>query len=416
MSNRPGSCVYTHKMSHPTPPVSRTDFPFDEDREAREHEAFMRTLNPVIATAAEWHTRREDGLGPTEEAQFQQWLGADPAHGKAYGQLEQGFNTLRSLSDAQVAHLRAPSPSKPVASAHAGEAVDATDVPTNTPTDKRAGTRTPVHSRNTQRPAPRSPSRLAWLMPSPAAVVLGCALLVSTGIGWHLWHQPTFTQKYATQQGQRITTTLPDGSELVLDVKTQADVALYRDRREVRLGEGQAMFSVAPDPAKPFRVLAGPASITVVGTRFSVRYATTGSKAGAVEVAVEEGRVSVDGMANPSQPTSTGTGALLTAGQIVQVSAAGVVGEVAALPVSSVAPWRKGKLRFSNARLSDVIEEMERYGSTGLAVEDPQVADLRMGGSFEIARPGVLAQVLPQILPVKLKPRSDGKQEVVSAR
>lgn len=375
----------------------------------------MRTLDPAIAAAAEWHTRREDGLAAAEEAQFQQWLAADSAHDKAYRQLAQGFNTLRNLPDAQVAHLRAPSPTKTVASSHAGEAVGAIDAPTDTATDARAGTPTPARPRNNQqRPAPRAPSRLAWLMPSPAAIALGCVLLVSTGIGWHLWHQPTFTQKYATQQGQRINTTLPDGSDLVLDVKTQADVTLYRDRREVRLTEGQAMFTVAPDPAKPFRVLAGPASITVVGTRFSVRYATTGSKAGTVQVAVEEGRVSVDGVANPSQ--ATGTEALLTAGQAIQVSAAGVVGEVAVLPVSSVAPWRKGQLRFNNARLSDVIEELERYGPTGLAVEDTEVAELRMGGSFEIARPSALAQVLPQILPVKLKLRSDGKQEVVSAR
>ncbi|WP_246164908.1 FecR family protein [Pigmentiphaga aceris] len=358
----------------------------------REHDAFMRTLDPAIAAAAEWHTRREDGLDATDEAQFQQWLAADPAHLNAYRQLDQGFTVLRSLGDEQAAQRRAQSLPESVASA---------DAPTDIPATTRP--------RTNRRPAR---SRLAWLMPSPAALVLGCLLLLSAGIGWHLWHEPSFTQHYATQAGQRITTTLPDGSELVLDVKTRAEVALYRDRREVRLDEGQMMFTVSPNPAKPFRVLAGPASITVVGTRFSVRYDTTGSKAGTVEVAVEEGRVAVDGTTS----LATRIGTMLGAGQAVQVTANGIVGEVAAVPVSSVAPWRKGQLRFSDTPLSRAIEEMERYGPTGLVVTDPKVADLRLGGSFEIARPDTLAQVLPRILPVKLRPRDDGKREVVGTR
>ncbi len=377
-------------MSHSTPPVARTDASFDEEKETREHEAFMRTLDPAIAAAAEWHTRREDGLDPADEARFQQWLAADPAHALAYGRLDEGFDALRSLGNAQAAQQREQALNAPLAPSDAHAAAR--------PRSKRAPVR----------------SRLAWLVPSPVAIALACALLVSTGVGWHLWHLPTFTHQYASLPGQRLNTTLPDGSELVLDVKTRADVTLYRDRREVRLTEGQMMFSVAPDAAKPFRVLAGPASITVVGTRFSVRYTTTGSKAGAVEVAVEEGRVTVDGVTPRSDAARAMT--TLTAGQAVQVAAAGIVGPVAAVPVSSVAPWRKGQLRFSDTPLSDAIEEMERYGSTGLVVTDPRVADLRLGGTFEIARPGTLAQVLPRILPVRLKPYGDGRQEVVSTR
>lgn len=372
-------------MSQPTPPAARAGASADEEMEARAHDAFMRTLDPVIAAAAEWHTRREDGLGPAEEAQFQHWLAADPAHARAYGRLDQGLGALRRLPGGQADQLGAPT--QPGTPAHAAP-----------------------HRR--ERPA-HPPARRAWRI-SPTAIALGCVLLAATGLGWHAWHQPTFTHQYATQRGQRVNATLPDGSELALDVATRASATLYRDRREVQLSQGQALFTVAPDPGKPFRVLAGPARITVTGTRFSVRYAASGGQAGAVEVAVEEGTVAVDGAASPS--SAPGAAVRLTAGQAVQVSAAGTVGEIAAVPVAGVALWRKGLVRFSDTPLSEVIAELERYGPTGLVVEDPQVAGLRLGGSFETARPGALAQVLPQILPVRLRPRGDGMQEVVSAR
>jgi len=249
----------------------------------------------------------------------------------------------------------------------------------------------------------------------PAAIAV-CSVLLATGaMAWHLWRAPTFTHDYATERGQRRNATLPDGSELVLDAGTRTGVALYHDRREVRLAEGQAMFSVAPDAGRPFRVLAGPARITVVGTRFSVRYSTTGSHAGTVQVAVEHGMVAVDGAAQA--PSAGGTSATTVGpGQAVQISATGAVGTVASIPPGSVALWRKGLVHFSDTPLSQAIQEMERYGPTGLVVRDPAIADLRIGGSYASAHPAELAKVLPSLLPVRLVPRGDGTMEVVGTR
>ena len=347
----------------------------DEAVEAREHAAFMRTLDPALAAAADWHTRREDGFGPAEHDQFRQWLAADPAHARAYAQVEQGHAQVRQLPASAVASLRAPMPSR--------------------------------------RPAAPPPRSGAWQLPRPAALAMACLVLaagVAGLVGWHQWHQPTYTQQYATDRGQRLDTALPDGSQVTLDASTHTSVALYRDRREVRLREGQAMFVVAPDADKPFHVVAGPARITVVGTRFSVRYTSAAGQPGAVDVAVEEGKVHVQGAA---QRQDSGPVATLTAGQTVQVGAGGVLGAVTAVPVGSVALWRKGLVRFSDTPLAEAIREMERYGPTGLVVRDPLITDLRIGGSFAAARPQDLAQVLPSILPVRLVPVPGGQQEVV---
>jgi transmembrane sensor len=75
---------------------------------------------------------------------------------------------------------------------------------------------------------------------------------------------------------------------------------------------------VQADPDRPFDVLAGPLRITVLGTRFSVRYTADASVPGGVRVAVEEGRVKVAPAHAPvdaDDPLAAGTGVLLTAGR-----------------------------------------------------------------------------------------------------
>jgi transmembrane sensor len=60
------------------------------------------------------------------------------------------------------------------------------------------------------------------------------------------------------------------------------------DARTIELLDGQAQFSVAKDPARPFKVKAGAKTIVAVGTVFDVEYVDR-----QVQVAMVEGRVAV---------------------------------------------------------------------------------------------------------------------------
>ena len=265
-----------------------------------------------------------------------------------------------------------------------------------------------------QRPSSEEPQGWSWsrLLPRPALAALGCtvALARAVGVGWHQWQQqPTFTSSHLTPRGQAKTITLPDGTALSLDADTQAQVTLYRDRREVRITQGQILFAVAPDSARPFHVLAGPARVTVGGTRFSVRYRATGMEAGSVQVAVQEGHVRVAGAQGAATPAD------LVAGQALSVSPAGVLGPVSAVAPGSIALWRKGLIRFENTPLADALAELERYGPTGLVVHDPAVAALRIDGSYQTSRPAEFARMLAQILPVTLVAGPDGQTEIAAA-
>lgn len=84
---------------------------------------------------------------------------------------------------------------------------------------------------------------------------------------------------------------LPDGSKVEL---LQGSKILYRegfeaDRRGIEL-RGEAVFSVAKDPARPFTVYTGPINTTAIGTRFKVVY-KGGEKD--IEVHLFEGKVLV---------------------------------------------------------------------------------------------------------------------------
>lgn len=376
--------VYIHKMSRFSLPSS-SSAPFDEAQEARALAEFLGQQDPVDVAAADWHTRAEQGLSAQEKNALAQWLAADPAHAAAWLGLDQDRAALRAL------------PAERVARARAGAAPATPPRPA-----RRAARHWPAWTAALPRPA---------LLAGCCAALLALALL---GGGWHQWQQPTFTGQYAAERAQRKTITLPDGSQLALDADTQARVTLYRNRREVRLVEGQILFAVAADSSKPFHVLAGPARVSVVGTRFSVRYRSEGMDAGLVKIAVEEGHVRVSGLPVGASEAASAPVDLL-AGQGLSVAADGALGAVAAVAPSGIALWRKGLVRFENTPLADALRELERYGPTGLVIRNRAVAALPIGGSYPVDHPAEFARMVTQILPVKLVVGADGATELASA-
>lgn len=235
---------------------------------------------------------------------------------------------------------------------------------------------------------------------------LAAALVALTGggyVAWNHWQQqPLYVQSFETQRGQQLNVQLPDGSQLRLDTATRVDVRLYRQRREVHLPEGQVVFAVQGDGARPFEVLAGQTRVTVVGTRFSVRH-VAGTPVG---VAVEEGRVRVGSVADPGQAPAV----LLGAGQQLVGGLAGTLGAVAA---SGIAPWRDGRITLDNVPLSQALAEFERYGPTRMSVHDPAVAALRVSGTFDPRHLENFRRSLPLVLPVRLQ-ENGARVEIVA--
>jgi transmembrane sensor len=83
-----------------------------------------------------------------------------------------------------------------------------------------------------------------------------------------------------------------------------------------------------------------------------------------------------------------------------------LLGAVSAVPAAGIAPWRESRVSFDDVRLDRVLAEFERYGPVQLTVREPSVAALRVTGTFDPRRLDSFSQLLPRVLPVRLRQRA----------
>lgn len=179
-------------------------------------------------------------------------------------------------------------------------------------------------------------------------------------------------QTYATDLGQRTTLRLADGSVVVMNVDTRIDVKFAEDRREIVLKAGEADFSVAKDPLRPFTVTAGESEVTAFGTRFQVRH--EGER---VTVTLIEGRVAVDDKA-------TARRVQLTPGEQVKLTADAGSMQPQPVDVAVVASWTTGRLKFNATPLREALSEVNRYSNLKIHLQDDALANTPVTGVFDV--------------------------------
>lgn len=213
---------------------------------------------------------------------------------------------------------------------------------------------------------PAAPRRTHWL---PAA--LAASVIAAVGGGWFL-HRASEPDPYeiATRPGETrevrignaLRVTLDGGTRLILD---------RHDQRVARLDEGEAMFAVTHDPARPFQLQAGGATITDVGTVFDVERAGTSTL-----VSIAEGAVRV------SAPGGSADGA---AGQVITVDMAQATLARSERDPSQIGGWRQGRIDFADTPLPQLADRLQR--ATGLPiVVAPALRDHKATGSITIGR------------------------------
>ena len=364
---------------------------------------FLAGQDPTTVAAAWWLVRRQDGIDPEEQAELDAWLAADPAHGEALQDLEETWGRMDSIPPDNVDSLK---------TALARESASCPASAFGPATKDMAG----ADLRSSRGRRLRFPD-FGRFVPQLATAALAFVIVGGGWIGWETWQaQPVYQQSLATARGGQQQFTLPDGSTVLLDTATRAEVVLYRNRREVRLNEGQAHFSVSPDSGRPFQVQAGTTEVTVVGTRFTVRRTPSGVLDHGVGVAVEEGRVRVAQrqVAGRAERGGVADGLVLSTGESATVDASGHVA-LANRSVDMEGAWRNGRVSFSGVTLAQAVAEFERYGDTRVLIGDPEVAGMQVHGSFELRRLDAFLKALPQVLPVRLR-RDGGNVEIVRAR
>ena len=131
------------------------------------------------------------------------------------------------------------------------------------------------------KPAKRS-RRLVASSVAATALLLSLAFLVPFGT-----RDRDQSYTISTSANQSKTETLIDGSVVTLGARSRVRVEYSKHRRGVHLLDGEALFAVEKDAARPFVVSTFLVDITAVGTKFGVMADTS------VTVRVDEGVVEV---------------------------------------------------------------------------------------------------------------------------
>lgn len=210
---------------------------------------------------------------------------------------------------------------------------------------------------------------------------------------------------YSSKIGEQKTVTLADGSELLLNTNTRVRVTMTGGERSVELVKGEALFEVAKDPARPFRVYTHQGVVRAVGTVFSVRVRDDD-----VEVVVEEGVVELAhaAAANDDDRAVRAAPTRLSSGKQATISARSqAVRDLDADSMDRKLAWREGVLVFDFDPLGYVVEEVSRYTDVKIVISDPKILTMPIGGNFRVGETRALLDALEKGFGIKVERVSD---------
>jgi transmembrane sensor len=214
------------------------------------------------------------------------------------------------------------------------------------------------------------------------------------------------SRTYRTAIGERLSTRLADGSEIMLNTDSQLEVEYSATERIVVLNRGEAIFRVARDPARPFGVRVGERVVQAVGTVFNIKKNTQDD----VEVTVTEGQVRV------MHPATRGTGNRLTvvpeltlvAGDLAVLREFGdQVRRVESVQIEANLAWQHGTLVYRGETLVDVLADMSRYTTVRFRIADDSLRDRQVGGYFRAGDVDGLLLALRESFDIELHREGD---------
>lgn len=229
---------------------------------------------------------------------------------------------------------------------------------------------------------------------------------------------------YKTAVGSYSKIKLADGTLLELNTNSEVEVDYSPTRRKVRLLSGEAFFQVAHNKNRPFVVYAGEKSVRAVGTAFAVSLLPT-----SFEVTVTEGKVelldnsavreqSEDELVEVGQVKQAAerlvTPIYLSAGETLEIDPqlptalkTDSVGSVSQREILRQLSWQDGLLDFSETPLVEVIEDLSRYTTMKIEIQDPELRNLKFGGLFRTNELQALFDALELTFDIRIEKIND---------
>lgn len=232
------------------------------------------------------------------------------------------------------------------------------------------------------------------------------ALTTAPILGWLTYQQlpwQVWSADYSTSKGQMRTVALPDGSHVMLNTASAFSVQMRSDSRVVQQYKGEILVETAHTTSyrhRPFIVQTTDGQMQALGTKFLVRKHVQGTTLSVLEGAVR------------TTPSRLAKSLTVHANQQLRFSneEPGIV-----TPLGQHADaWAQGVLYAENMRLADFLSELERYRD-GVLLCDPNVAELRVSGVYQLSDIDHILKLLTQALGVRLQTRTRYWVRVVQA-
>jgi transmembrane sensor len=198
---------------------------------------------------------------------------------------------------------------------------------------------------------------------------------------------------YTTQVGEQRSIALPDGSLIELNARSSVRVRFTSNERAVELLEGQALFRVAKDPARPFIVTSDGTRVRAVGTEFDVYRKNTSTTVTVLEGRVTVARAGEEGRSLSTVQASTPGAIIVSSGEQVTVTAAAIP-RPTRVNLAAATAWTQRRLVFDASTLADVVEEFNRYNAHRLVVRDATLESFPISASFSSTDPASLVRFL----------------------
>jgi transmembrane sensor len=180
-------------------------------------------------------------------------------------------------------------------------------------------------------------------------------------------------ERYATGHGEMRSWRLSDNSTLRLNTDSAVTARYTHSQRLIEIERGEALFEVAPESARPFRVVADATSVSALGTTFSV-YRQKGSTL----VTVVQGLVGVstEMAGSPSVHARAGEQVRVTDGEPPQPPTP--------VDVQRNTAWLHRQIAFEHEPLAQVTAEFNRYSPRPIDIATPALAKLPITGIFAV--------------------------------
>lgn len=338
----------------------------------------------IVEQASDWFIEFSEGtVDASAREQFDAWLRRSPEHVQAYLKIAALWEeapvlgkrrvlasddlVARVLAEGNVVSLDLRGPDAPIALA---------------PTPKPGPESEDLISPEGIQPIPLSSRKEGSTLARLRFLSLAASLFILVVAGAFFFYNQRGT--YSTATGEERSVSLEDGSMLDLNSQSKVRVRFSTYERSVELLQGQALFHVTKDAARPFIVSTDTTRVRAVGTQFDVYRKSSGTV-----VTVIEGRVAVPPPGLLQQEGEV----LLAAGEQLTVTPESI-SQPRAADVTLATAWTQRKIAFRGATLREVVEEFNRYNTRRLVIADPTLMNTRISGVFSSSDPDPLLRFL----------------------